>query len=101
MENPFELLKQMGTMQETMKTIKGEIDNLSTTGESGAGLVKVTIKGNRKVQKIEIDPSLFKEESIDALEVLLISAFNNASEKIEDESNEYMQKNLSHFIPKQ
>lgn len=81
-----------------MKKIKEEIDNLSTTGESGAGLVKVTMMGNRKVKKIEIDPSLFKEESLEALGVLLISAFNAASEKMEEESSEYMQSHLASFV---
>lgn len=39
------LMKQVPQMQDKMQKMQEEIANLEMTGESGAGLVKVTING--------------------------------------------------------
>ena len=42
------LMKQAQQMQEKMQKMQEEIAQLEVTGESGAGLVKVTINGGRR-----------------------------------------------------
>ena len=55
------LMKQAQQMQEKMQKMQEEIAQLEVTGESGAGLVKVTINGAHNCRRVEIDPSLLEE----------------------------------------
>ena len=54
------LMKQAQQMQEKMQKMQEEIAQLEVTGESGAGLVKVTINGAHNCRRVEIDPSCWK-----------------------------------------
>ena len=55
------LMKQAQQMQEKMQQMQEEIAKLEVTGESGAGLVKVTINGAHNCRRVEIDPSLLED----------------------------------------
>ena len=55
------LMKQAQQMQEKMQKMQEEIAQLEVTGESGAGLVKITINGAHNCRRIEIDPSLMDD----------------------------------------
>ena len=59
------------------------------TGESGAGLVKVTINGAHNCRRIEIDPSLMEDDK-EMLEDLIAAAFNDAARRIEETQKEKM-----------
>ena len=76
------LMKQAQQMQEKMQQMQEEIAKLEVTGESGAGLVKVTINGAHNCRRVEIDPSL--------LEDLVAAAFNDAARRIEETQKEKM-----------
>lgn len=69
--------------QKNIEKIQAEIQQAEATGESGAGLVKVTINGAYKCLKISIDPSLITGD-VDKkmLEDLICAAYDNAVEKI-------------------
>ncbi|GFN46270.1 YbaB/EbfC family nucleoid-associated protein [Candidatus Regiella insecticola] len=64
--------------QKNIEKIQAEIQQAEAIGESGAGLVKVTINGAYKCLKVVIDESITKSESED----LICAAYNNAVEKI-------------------
>lgn len=83
------LMKQAQQMQEKMQKVQEEIANMEVTGESGAGLVKVTINGAHNCRRIEIDPSLMADDK-DMLEDLIAAAFNDASRRIEEAQKEKM-----------
>ena len=76
------LMKQAQQMQEKMQQMQEEVAKLEVTGESGAGLVKVTINGAHNCRRVEIDPSL--------LEDLVAAAFNDAARRIEETQKEKM-----------
>jgi len=76
-------------MQEKMQKVQEEIANMEVTGESGAGLVKVTINGAHNCRRIEIDPSLMADDK-DMLEDLIAAAFNDAARRIEEAQKEKM-----------
>jgi DNA-binding YbaB/EbfC family protein len=78
-------------MQEDMKKAQDELGNIEVTGESGAGLVKVTMTCKHDVKRITIDPSLLADDK-DMLEDLVAAAFNAAVRKAEDTSSEKMAK---------
>lgn len=82
MKNPLAgLMQQAQKMQENLKQVQDEIAAAQIQGESGAGLVRITMNGKRQVQKVVIDDSLLKEER-DMLEDLIAAAFNDAVNKV-------------------
>src|SRR5690606_37502975 len=81
-----DLMGMMGKakeMQAKFQAMQEEIANLEVTGQSGGGAVKVTLSGKFEMRKLEIDPSLFKEEDIEILEDLIVAAHNDAKGKLE------------------
>ena len=83
------LMKQAQQMQDKMQKMQEEIAQLEVTGESGAGLVKVTINGAHNCRRVEIDPSLLEDDK-ELLEDLVAAAFNDAARRIEETQKEKM-----------
>ena len=81
------LMRQAQQMQETMKKAQAELLELEVTGESGAGMVKVTLNGHHEAKKVSIEPKLLTEDK-DMLEDLLVAALNDAVRKIAARSQE-------------
>ena len=77
-----QLMKQAQEMQANMKKAQEEMASLTVTGESGAGVVRITMTCQHQVQKLEIDDSLVGDDK-DMLEDLVIAAFNDALRKVE------------------
>lgn len=89
--NLNDLMKQAQAMQEKMQQMQEDVAKLEVTGESGAGLVKITMNGRHDVRNVCIDGSLLKEDK-EILEDLLAAAINDAVRKVESNSQEQMQK---------
>jgi DNA-binding YbaB/EbfC family protein len=85
------LMKQAQAMQDNMKKAQDELGSIEVSGESGAGLVKVTMTCKHEVRRVTIDPSLLAEDR-DMLEDLVAAAFNAAVRKVEDTTTEKMGK---------
>ncbi len=81
------LMRQAQQMQETMKKAQEELAALEVTGESGAGMVRVTLNGQHEARKVTIEPKLLGEDK-DMLEDLLAAAINDAVRKIAARSQE-------------
>jgi len=75
------LMRQAQQMQETMQKAQAELAEIEVTGESGAGMVKVTLNGRHEAKKVLIESKLLAEEK-DMLEDLLVAAVNDAVRKI-------------------
>ena len=84
-----QLMKQAQQMQEKMQRAQEELQNIIVHGESGGGMVKISITCKNEIKKIDIDDSLFLEER-DMFEDLLIAAFNDAIRKAEQKTQESM-----------
>ncbi len=87
--NPFEMMKTMGSLQSQMKTIKEEVAKITATGSAGAGLVEATVNGEFTLQSIKISDSAMAMNDKNALEVLIVSAVNDANEKVKAETANY------------
>jgi len=85
------LMKQAQAMQDNMKKAQDELGSIEVTGESGAGLVKVTMTCKHEVRRVTIDPSLLADDK-EMLEDLVAAAFNAALRRAEDTSSEKMGK---------
>jgi DNA-binding YbaB/EbfC family protein len=77
-----QLMKQAQKMQADMKKAQEELQHLTVTGESGGGMVRITMNGRHEVKALEIDDSLVGDDK-DMLEDLIIAAFNDTQRKIE------------------
>ena len=85
------LMKQAQAMQDNLKKVQDELGNIEVEGESGAGLVKITMTCKHEVRRVQIDPSLLADDK-DMLEDLVAAAFNAAVRKAEETSEAKMGK---------
>ncbi len=82
--NPADLMKNIQNIQSQMKDVQGKLKDLSATGSSGGGLVKVEINGEMQVVKVDIDPIAVDPRDIEMLQDLVIAAINSAQSNIKD-----------------
>jgi len=75
-------MKQAQQMQENMRKLQDELASLEVEGQSGAGMVKVTMTCRHDVKRVKIDSSLLADDK-DMLEDLVAAALNDASRKVE------------------
>ena len=77
------MMKQAQEIQGRMQKMQEELAGLEVEGQSGAGLVKVTLNGKLEARGLKIDPSLIKPEDAEMLEDLIVAAFQDAKGKAE------------------
>ncbi|MFZ5724708.1 MAG: YbaB/EbfC family nucleoid-associated protein [Pseudomonadota bacterium] len=87
--NINQLMKQAQMLQDKVQKANEEVLKQEVTGESGAGLVKVTVTGRFEVKRVTIDESLLKEDK-EVLEDLIAAAMNDGVRKIEKFKEEKM-----------
>jgi nucleoid-associated protein EbfC len=83
------MMRQAQKMQENLKKAQDEVARLEITGESGAGLVKVTLTGAHQARRVEINPEALKEDK-EFLEDLIAAAINDAAQKLDAATKERM-----------
>lgn len=86
-QNLGNLMKEAQKMQQRMQEAQQQLSELSITGESGGGMVRVKMNGRHDVTEVKVNPSLLDEE-IGMLEDLFAAAVNDAVRKIEKASKE-------------
>jgi nucleoid-associated protein EbfC len=83
MNDLMKMMKQAQEIQGRMQKLQEDLAALEVEGQSGAGLVKVTLNGKFEARAIKIDPSLLKPEEAEILEDLIVAAFQDAKGKAE------------------
>jgi len=83
------LMQQAQKMQENVKRLNEELAHVEVEGQSGSGLVKVTLTCKYQTRRVQIDPSLVGEDR-DMLEDLVAAAFNDAVRRAEEVSQQRM-----------
>ena len=84
-----QIMKQAQKMQEKLKKAQEELASLEVVGESGGGMVKVTMTCRHEIRGIQIDDNLVGDDK-EMLEDLLAAAFNDAVRKVESKTQEHM-----------
>ncbi len=79
----MKMMKQASAIQGRMQQMQEELAALEAEGQSGAGLVKVTINCKFDMRSVKIDPSLMKPDDAEILEDLILAAFQDAKGKAE------------------
>lgn len=77
-----QLMQQAQEMQASMKKAQEEMASIKVTGESGAGMVRITMTCQHQVQAVEIDDTLIGDDK-EMLEDLIVAAFNDSIRKVE------------------
>ncbi|MHC1479198.1 YbaB/EbfC family nucleoid-associated protein [Frateuria aurantia] len=82
-----QLMQQAQRMQDDMKKAQDELAQLEVTGQSGGGLVSVTMSGAHEVRRVQIDRALFADDP-EMAEDLVAAAINDAVNKVAQASKE-------------
>jgi len=83
------MIKQAEAMQAKMQKAQAEIETLEVVGESGGGMVKVTMTGKHQVKRVQIEPAVAGEDR-EMLEDLIAAAINDAVQKVDVRVQEKM-----------
>ena len=86
--NIAQLMQQAQKMQENLQKAQAEMANIEVTGSAGGGMVTVTLSGTKECRKVRIDPSVLSDPEM--AEDLVAAAFNDASKKVDAESQSRM-----------
>lgn len=84
-----DLMKKAQEMQQQMQEIQKQIAAMEVVGQSGGGLIKITVTGQHFCKRVVVDPSLLKEEKT-IIEDLIAAAINDATDKIEKGTRDKM-----------
>jgi nucleoid-associated protein EbfC len=83
------LMKQAQQMQENMRKAQEELATIEVEGQSGAGMIKITMTCRHDVKRVVIDPSLLSDDK-EMLEDLIAAAVNDAVRRVEATTQEKM-----------
>ena len=92
MKNLGQLMKQAQEMQAKMGELQAKLAEAEVTGQSGGGMVEVTLNGKFDLRRVKIDPSIAKPDDVEMLEDLIVAAFADAKAKAEAQVQEEMKK---------
>lgn len=80
------LMRQAQEVQKKMQKIQDDLAHHEYEGAAGGGIVKVVITGAGVAKKIMLDDSLINKDEKEVLEDLIIAAFNDAKNKMDEGS---------------
>ena len=79
----MDLRKMMAQAQEMQSQLQEKIAAISVDAEVGAGLVRVTMNGQKQLVKVEIDPELLDPQDPDMVQDLVLAAVNDANRQVD------------------
>jgi hypothetical protein len=91
-KNIGNMLKEAQKLQQRMLEMQQRLAEVEMSGQSGGGLVTVTLSGKGEMRRIKIDRSLVDPAEVEVLEDLIVAATNDAKAKIEAHLAAEMQK---------
>ncbi len=92
MKDLMKMMQQAQEIQGKMQRMQEELAALEVEGQSGAGMVKVTLNGKGEMRGLKLDPGLVKPGEHEMIEDLIIAAFSDAKAKVEAQMQEKMQE---------
>ncbi|WP_341228399.1 YbaB/EbfC family nucleoid-associated protein [uncultured Arcticibacterium sp.] len=98
----FDMAGMMGKVKELqskMEEAQSKLGDITAEGESGAGMVKVTVNGKKELQSVVIEPELINKDEIEILQDLIVAAANKALENVEVKSKAELQNATSGMMP--
>ena len=88
--NMQKMMKELQKMQGKMAKVQTEMESSLFEAEVGGGSVMLAMNGTYEVQSIKLSKDAVDPDDVEALEDLLLAAFNSAKGKVDAESQEKM-----------
>ncbi len=98
----FDMMKMMGKLKEVQDGVKSAQEGLKyiiVSAESGGGMVKATVNGNKEILSLDIDESLINKDDSMMMKDLIVAAINKAIKDAEVESKAHLQKATQGMMP--
>lgn len=93
------MMEKVREVQEKMKAAQDNLVNVTASAESGAGMVKAVVNGQKQVISLEVDNDLIKPDDKEMMCDLIIAAVNKALEEVEIKAKEELKKSTEGVIP--
>lgn len=90
--NMNNLMKQYQRMQRKLEETQEELAKKEYIGQAGGGAVKITVTGEKKLLKVEIDKDAVDPEDVETLEDMILAAANQALGEADEDSQSQMGK---------
>ena len=90
-------MKQAAQMQQQLALAQANVLKMTAEGASGGGGVKVVARGDSSIASVKIDPQVFAAGDVSMLEDMVLSASNQALEKVRELANAEMSKATAGF----
>ncbi|MEO7777964.1 MAG: YbaB/EbfC family nucleoid-associated protein [Fibrobacteria bacterium] len=84
------MMKELQKMQGKMANVQKEMETTLFEAEVGGGMVKLAMNGKYEVQSVKLAKDAVDPDDVEALEDLLLAAFNAARNKVDEASQEKM-----------
>jgi hypothetical protein len=92
MKNFGDIMKQAQVLQQRFQEAQGKVELVEAEGQSGGGMVKVTLNGKGMATAVHLDPSIVDPKDTGMLEDLLRAAINDARTKVDARVADEMSK---------
>ena len=88
MFNLSDMMGKFQEMQDRLKEVREQLDDILVDSEAGGGMVRVTANANRKIIKIQIDPDIIDKDDPEIMSDLITAAVNKALDQAEARGRE-------------
>ena len=98
----FDMMKMMGKvkeMQGKMKEAHEQLRDIKVMGESGGGMVRAAMNGNKELTELFIDESIVNKEDLNMMKDLIIAAVNKAVSEAETKAKDHIKNATDGMLP--
>jgi DNA-binding YbaB/EbfC family protein len=98
----LDMMKMMGKVKEMQSRLKEAQDNLgkiTATGEAGAGMVRATVNGKKKLLALDIEESILSSTDKILVQDLVVAAVNKALDEADIKAKEELKKSTEGILP--
>lgn len=99
MMDMFNMMGKLKEVQSKMKEAQANLVNIKATGDSGGGMVTVTVNGTRQIESMTIDNDLVKPEDKEMMQDLIVAAVNKAMQEVDIKSKEALKQSTEGLLP--
>ena len=99
MFNMMDMFGKVKEFQARLKDAQASLNTITESGESGAGMVRVTVNGLKQIIRLDIDQDLIRPDDREMLQDLVVAATNKALENVEPKIKEHLQKATEGLMP--
>ncbi len=86
------MMKAASEMKDRMAALQDDLNRITVTGESGAGLVRATATAKGELTGLEIDPTIFNPDEKEVVEDLILAAIKEAQTRATERAQEEMRR---------